>query len=141
MMDETKHASKVYISSTIKTDYVIWHQQLNHCTPSRPSEISMKNCRAKAKQVLTHHLWYKAMLEVWGKSDLPAPTIFFILHKWLHLCPPIFHAYYWWSRVCDCTSTNFDHQSFIHLYKTFPENWDSKAPSAGTLWAYLETTV
>ena len=25
--------------------------------------------------------------------------------------------------------------------KTFPENWDSKAPSVGTLLAYLETTA
>ena len=25
------------------------------------------------------------------------------------------------------------------LSKTFPENWDSKAPSVGTLLAYLET--
>ena len=25
--------------------------------------------------------------------------------------------------------------------KTFPENWDSKAPSIGTLLAYLETTA
>jgi hypothetical protein len=25
------------------------------------------------------------------------------------------------------------------LGKTFPENWDSKAPSVGTLLAYLET--
>ena len=25
--------------------------------------------------------------------------------------------------------------------KTFPENWDSKAPSIGTLLAYVETTA
>ena len=26
------------------------------------------------------------------------------------------------------------------VIKTFPENWDSKAPSVGTLLAYLKTT-
>ena len=27
------------------------------------------------------------------------------------------------------------------VHKTFPENWDSKAPSIGTLLAYVETTA
>ena len=29
----------------------------------------------------------------------------------------------------------------VLFFKTFPENWDSKAPSVGTLLAYLETTA
>ena len=29
----------------------------------------------------------------------------------------------------------------ILLTKTFPENWESKAPSVGTLLAYLKTTA
>ena len=40
-------------------------------TPPRPSKISMKNCMAKVKPVLTPHLWYKAMLKVWRKSCEP----------------------------------------------------------------------
>jgi hypothetical protein len=32
----------------------------------------------------------------------------------------------------------YQNQNSIWL-KTFPENWDSKAPSVGTLLAYLET--
>ena len=31
--------------------------------------------------------------------------------------------------------------SLLLSSKTFPENWDSKAPSVGTLLAYLETTA
>ena len=35
-----------------------------------------------------------------------------------------------------------DHSDEYELStKTFPENWDSKAPSVGTLLAYLETTA
>ena len=32
-------------------------------------------------------------------------------------------------------------QNFVQNIKTFQENWDSKAPSVGTLLAYLETTA
>ena len=31
--------------------------------------------------------------------------------------------------------------SIVQIFKTFPENWDSKAPSVRTLVAYLETTA
>ena len=41
--------------------------------------------------------------------------------------------------------TVFPYQKFacfcLLLGKTLPENWDSKAPSVGTLLAYLETTA
>ena len=32
-------------------------------------------------------------------------------------------------------------EKLVLFFKTFPENWDSKAPSVGTLLAYLETTA
>ena len=43
-------------------------------TLPRPSEISMKNWRAKMKAVLKSHLWYKAMFKVWRKSWEPFRT-------------------------------------------------------------------
>ena len=40
---------------------------------------------------------------------------------------------------------NSNHQIYQYFLivksKTFPENWDSKVPSVGTLFAYLETTA
>ena len=42
-------------------------QLFSLCTSPRPWEMSMKNCRAKVKPVLTPHLWYKAMLKLWRK--------------------------------------------------------------------------
>ena len=35
-----------------------------------------------------------------------------------------------WNPICDHSKV-----------KTFTENWDSKAPSVGTLLAYLQTTT
>ena len=72
----------------------------------------MKNWRVKARPVLTPHLWYKAMLKVWRKSwesfriyqlTSTANLVQFtqLWPNWLHLCPPIFHAYFWRSRRCE----------------------------------------
>ena len=54
--------------------YAIFNSQKLHTglpTPPRPSEISMKNWRAKVKPVLTSNLRYKAMLKVLRKSWEP----------------------------------------------------------------------
>ena len=39
------------------------------------------------------------------------------------------------------TETTNGAGAVIDVAKTFPENWDSKAPSVGTLLVYLETTA
>ena len=39
------------------------------------------------------------------------------------------------------TNLTLLHSLHSAVAKTFPENWDSKAPSVGTLLAYLETTA
>ena len=44
------------------------------------------------------------------------------------LCTTIFNGF--WNSLIQVAQS-----------KTFPENWDSKAPSVGTLLAYLETTA
>ena len=44
-----------------------------------------------------------------------------------------------------CRLSEVNAQSLLWLndrkHKTFPENWDSKAPSIGTFLAYVETTA
>ena len=47
---------------------------------------------------------------------------------------------YIWHKCHPFASTGIQNYQII-LTKTFPENWDSKAPSVGTLLAYLETTA
>ena len=39
------------------------------------------------------------------------------------------------------TETTNGAGAVVYVAKTFPENWDSKAPSVGTLLVYLETTA
>ena len=47
---------------------------------------------------------------------------------------------YIWHKCHPFASTGIQNYQII-LTKTFPENWNSKAPSVGTLLAYTETTA
>ena len=56
-------------------------------------------------------------------------------------CYKVTNLLYMLYHIDDATESLTGNEIVGVISKTFTENWDSKAPSVGTLLAYLETTA